>query len=137
MQTVQCRQCSADSAVQSYVAEFTSDTQHVTSVDNPVADALSQPPELEAAPASPVAAVPVTSGAVDFAAIATHQPLCPEAQKALASSSLLIKNMVVAGVPLLCYVSRGTACPVVPAVDRQAVFAAMHGIAHLGIRATR
>jgi hypothetical protein len=36
----QCRQLS-------YIAEFTSNIQHVAGVDNPVADALSRPPEPE------------------------------------------------------------------------------------------
>jgi hypothetical protein len=102
-----------------YIAEFTSDIQHVVGVDKPMADALSRPLELEAAPASSVEA---TSGAVDFAAVAAYQPLCPAMQNSLASSSLLIRKMVVAGVPLLCDVSWGTASPVVLAVDRWAVF---------------
>ncbi len=42
----------------SYIADFNSDIQHVAGVDNPVADALSRPPELVAAPVPTVAAVP-------------------------------------------------------------------------------
>jgi hypothetical protein len=95
----QCRQLS-------YIAEFTSDIQHVAGVDNPVADALSRPPEPVAVLVPAVAAVPATAGTVDFAAIAAHQPLCTETQRTLASSSLHIKKSVVAGVPLLCDVSR-------------------------------
>jgi hypothetical protein len=96
----QCRQLS-------FIAEFTSDIQHVAGVDNPVADALSCPTEPTAAQVPIVVAVLATADTVDFAAIAAHQPLCTETQKALASSSVLIKKSVVAGVPLLCDVSRG------------------------------
>ncbi len=41
-----------------------------------------------------------------------------------------------AGAHLLCDVSRGAKRPVVPLCDRRAVFRAIHGVAHPGIRAT-
>jgi transposase InsO family protein len=44
---------------------------------------------------------------------------------------------VVGGVELLCDVSRGEVRPLVLLVDRPAVFAAFHGLAHAGMRATK
>jgi hypothetical protein len=40
-------------------------------------------------------------------------------------------------VELLCDISRGGVRPLVPLVDRPTVFAAFHGLAHAGTRATK
>ncbi len=49
----------------------------------------------------------------------------------------MLKTVNVQGAHLLCDFSRGATRPVVPVQDRRAVFLAMHGVAHPGIRATR
>jgi len=56
----------------SYLAEFTSDTRHISGVDNVVADTLSRPPAGEI---NAVAATPVQ---VNSVAIAEAQRACPE-----------------------------------------------------------
>jgi transposase InsO family protein len=153
---MQCRQLS-------YVAEFTTDIRHVPGADNVVADTLSRPPSsassgpdssspttsagpdsslprASAGPdssASPVSAVAASSELLDYAAIARHQLLCPTVQKAQSSSSLRLVHVHVQGQQLLCDVSNGGRRPLIPEVDRKAVFAAFHGLAHPGIRATR
>ncbi len=84
-----------------------------------------------------VNAVRATPAAVDYAALPAHQAACPLTQRAASSTSLQIEKGVVGGVELLCDVSRGGARPLVLLVDRPAVFAAFHELAHAGTRATR
>ncbi len=78
-----------------------------------------------------------TTEAVDYAALAAHQAACPLTQRAASSTSLQIEKRVVGGVELLCNVSRGGVRPLVLLVDRAAVFAAFHELAHAGTRATK
>ncbi len=161
----QCRQLT-------YIAEFTSDIQHIAGTDNVVADTLSRPPGgatagsvSESPPRGPdcadrggkvktklstssgglrssvealpeVNAVRATTEAIDYAALAAHQAACPLTHRAASSTSLQIEKRVVGGVELLCDVSRGGVRPLVPLVDRAAVFAAFHELAHAGTRAT-
>jgi RNase H-like domain found in reverse transcriptase/Reverse transcriptase (RNA-dependent DNA polymerase) len=91
----------------SYVAEFTSDIQHIRGADNVVADALSRPPR----PTAPVAAV-VSAGHhvgrepdLDYAAIAERQQSCPEVQSLVNSSSLKVQSIAQNGRHILCDVS--------------------------------
>ncbi len=164
--TKQCRQLA-------YIAEFTSDIQHIAGSDNVVADTLSRPPSGAAAGSglesplrgtvradrgnkdkiklstssgglrSPVEALPevnavrATPAAVDYAALAAQQGACPLTQRAASSTSLQVEKRVVGSVELLCDVSRGGVRLLVPLVDRPAVFAAFHGLAHAGMRATK
>jgi RNase H-like domain found in reverse transcriptase len=115
----------------SYVAEFTSDIQHIKGVDNIVADTLSRPPP-------PTAAV-VSAGHhvgrepdLDYAAIAERQQGCPEVQSLVNSSSLRVQYISQNGRHILCDVSMGSARPLIPAVDRRPVFNSFHNIAHTG-----
>jgi transposase InsO family protein len=145
----QCRQLS-------YIAEFTSDIQHIKGTDNTVADTLSRPPDVrptgEAAgvkapsgspAATAVAGFPVVSSllllpaGVDYTSIAAHQQDYQVTKAALAASSLLLKTVNVAGADLLCDLSTGTPRPVNPMVDRRPVFEAFHSLAHPGIRASK
>jgi hypothetical protein len=154
----QCRQLA-------YIAKFTSDIQHIAGSDNVVADTLSRPPSSAAAGnvsesprgdkdkiklstssgglRTPVEALPevnavrATPAAVNYAALAAHQAACPLTQRAASSTSLQIEKRVVGGVELLCDVSRGGLRPLVPLVDRPAVLAAFHGLAHASMRATK
>ena len=130
----QCRQLS-------YVAEFTADIQHVPGTENVVADALSRPSASSSRPlADPpglIAGASPASGAVDWHAVALRQATCPSVQSASSSSSLQVEALLHDGVRLLCDVSTGNVRPLIPAVDRQAVFQSLHNIAHPGTRATR
>jgi hypothetical protein len=58
-------------------------------------------------------------------------------QLAKSSLSLLLQSVTVQGALLLFDVSRGVTRPVVPLCDRLAVFRAIHGVEHPGIRASR
>jgi transposase InsO family protein len=84
-----------------------------------------------------VNAVRATPAAVHYAALATHQAACPLTQRAASSTSLQIEKGVVGSMELLCDISRGGVRPLVPLVDRPAVFAAFHELAHAGTRATK
>jgi transposase InsO family protein len=134
----------------SYLAEYTDDIHHIAGEENIVADTLSRPPPSAAAgikepSGSPAAtwqrgkpesssasgnesavvfAVPATGQLIDFAAIAAHQQSCPATLQARGAS-------------LLCNTSNGSPRPLIPTVDRKAVFSAFHSLAHAGTRATR
>ncbi len=90
-----------------------------------------------AAGVSPVTAIPVSDGLLDYVSITANQQGCQETMSLAASSSLWIRPVLIGGVSLLCDWSSGTPRPLVPVPNRQAVFAAIHGLAHPGIRATR
>ncbi len=97
-------------------------------------------PESSPAPgneSAAVCAVPATGQLIDFAAIAEHQLSCPATLQASKSSSLQLQAVEVMGASLLCDTSTGSPRPLVPTVDRKAVFDAFHGLAHAGTRATR
>jgi len=118
----------------SYLAEFTSDVQHVAGKANVAADALSRPPE-----AASLAAVGELLAEVvtDLRGIAARQGECPSTQAAVQLPSLQVRAWEVQGVQLLCDSSTGRLRPLVPEVDRPHVFKAVHGVAHPGVRATR
>ncbi len=113
----------------SYVAEFTGDIRHVPGVENLVADALSRPPEVNTVAAS--------AAGLDYRAIAVRQKSCAVTMKTAAGSSLRVLPIQLDVVSLLCDISQGGPRPLIPVEDRRAVFAAFHGMAHLGARATR
>jgi Integrase core domain/Integrase zinc binding domain len=111
----------------SYIAEYTSDVRHVAGVDNVVADALSRPAAVIAAPA----ATPI-----DFSVLAHDQKGCADTQRLAREGSLQVKQVEVAGVQLLCDVSAAVLRPLVPVQQRRAMFEALHSLSHPGIRAT-
>jgi transposase InsO family protein len=84
-----------------------------------------------------VFAVPATGQLIDFAAIAAHQQSCPATLQASKSSSLRLQAVEVMGASLLCDTLTGSPRPLIPTVDRKAVFDAFHSLAHAGTRATR
>jgi transposase InsO family protein len=151
----------------SYLAEFTSDFRHVPGVDNVVADALSRPGDgggmdsstpgadltsvatcpgqLDFTRPGPQSSHPATAavcsldgvGGVDFAVMATEQLSCTDCKVMEQSAVLKLKFFKGIHYQLLCDYSTDSPQPLVPASQRKAVFAAMHGVAHPGVRATR
>jgi hypothetical protein len=111
----------------SFVAEYTSDVRHVPGKENVVADALSRPAAAIAAPAE---------GKVNFAELARQQQLCAETQELACSESLQVQRVSVQGHDILCDVSTSVLRPLVPKNLRKQVFLTVHGLAHLGTRAT-
>ena len=93
-----------------------------------VADALSRPA---------AAVAPVPRGQVDFAALTRAQESCKEVAAMHGNSSLVVEKVEVAGVALWCDISTAQLRPLVPDAHCQTVFAAVHGLAHPGIRATK
>jgi transposase InsO family protein len=154
----QCRQLD-------YISYYTSDIRHVAGVDNVVADTLLRPPAVsppqppsaavsvkapsgslaaarqggqsESSPPSIVNLVTAFKGTVDFVDIASNQLLCQSTLTAHRSTSLTLQPVVVGGVSVQCDTSAGTTRPLVPEANRHQVFAAVHGLAHPGTRATR
>ena len=112
-----------------YVAEFTTDLQHIQGVDNVVADALSRP------------SVNAIQQPIDFTKFAAAQTNCPEleALRTRPDTSLDFKSISLpfSPVPLLCDVSTGTPRPYVPEAFRRPVFDSLHSISHPGIKATQ
>ena len=112
----------------SFISEFTADLRHIAGKENVVADALSRPA---------AAVAPAPRGQVDFAALARAQENCQEVAAMRGNSSLVVEKVEVAGVSLWCDISTAQLRPLVPVSHRQTVFAAVHNLAHPGIRATK
>ncbi len=93
------------------------------------------PPSLPGVAASVADVQPATG--VSFHRMAANQVSCPSTLQATKSSSLSARTVQVEGASLLCDVARGITRPLVPLVDRPAVFYAIHNVAHPGICATR
>jgi hypothetical protein len=74
---------------------------------------------------------------VSFHKMAANQASCPSTLQAAKSSSLSVRTVQVGGASLLCDVACGITRPLVPLVDRPAVFYAIHNVAHPGIHATK
>ena len=88
----------------SFIAEYTSDIRHIAGKANVVADALSRPAAVVAAPAT---------RRVDYTAMATEQGTCAEILALRENHSLDIQELVVNGVQLWCDVSTGVLRPLV------------------------
>jgi transposase InsO family protein len=80
---------------------------------------------------------PACAAEINFSAMAAEQPHCGDTQATKRSTSLQVVSQQVASVSMWCDISTGKARPLVPACHRQQVFAALHGVAHPGIRASR
>ncbi len=126
------------------VAEYTSDVRHIAGTSNVVADTLSRPPTAvtgvaacQGGKAEPGTVASVTAHAPLEGLCYMAQGCCPAVTKAVSSPSLRIKRVNIAGAEVICDASSGAARPVVPAAFQRTVFAAVHGLAHPGIRATR
>jgi len=127
----------------SYIAEYTNIFRHVPGKENVVADWLSRPPGAVSAVAEAdgtagACSTPSSSpGIIDFAAIAAAQRGCADLAKLQGHTDLHVRLVDVEGHRLLCDDSTGVLRPLVPLVHRRLLFAAIHNIAHPGVRATR
>jgi hypothetical protein len=151
----------------SYVAEYTSDICHIAGAAKVVADTLSRPPRPITTERPPSAAACVkepsrsqvaalqggmsnsstpslpgvadvqTAVGISYHKMAANQANCPSTMQATKSSSLTVRSVQLEGASLLCDVARGITRPLMPLVDRPAVFQAIHSVAHPGICATR
>ena len=114
-----------------YISQFTTNIQHVSGTDNPVADALSRVGVNALSSQAPV---------VDFKVMAAAQQEDPEIQLfTTPGSSLSLQPMPVptSDVTVLCDVSTGTPRPYVPSKFRQIIFDCLHSLSHPGVRATQ
>lgn len=123
-----------------FLAEFTTDFQHVPGANNLVADLLSRP--LETSINATSAIVPGSAPAVvDFVKLADAQSQSTEltSLREATDSSLIWKevSLPTSAVPIVCDVSTGSPRPYVPEEFRKTVFQSLHDIAHPGIRATQ
>ena len=115
-----------------FISQYTTDLRHVKGRDNVVADTLSRPN---------VSALH-TDTRIDFALLAEAQKSDPELQALLKSetkTSMVLRNVprLTEGGSIVCDVSHGLTRPFVPKVHRRAVFNAIHGLSHPGVRATQ
>jgi hypothetical protein len=69
--------------------------------------------------------------------MAANQASCPSTLQVAKSSSLTVRVVQAGGASLLCDMARGITWPLVPPVDRLAIFHAIHSVAHSGICATK
>jgi hypothetical protein len=120
-----------------YIAEFTSDIQHISGKDNLVADTLSRTATESAQCTAVVLAVATSTVVLNYTAIATSQADCPLVQQAMDSSALRVRPVMLGGIALLCDVSTGACCPLIPDQHRHQVFTAFHHLAHPGAQVTR
>ena len=122
----------------SAISEFSTDIQHISGKDNPVADALSRTTvEHDSSDDFGLSAI---SEGIDYEAMATAQLNDEEVQSLRTSeTSLQLKDISYGtnGTTVLCDISTGRARPVVPKSWQRKMFDAIHGLSHPGIRATR
>jgi hypothetical protein len=131
-----------------YVSEFSTDIRHTPGLRNVVADALSRPPTslpvltpvpvgnlstAAKAPEPPASCQPPT---IDYAAMAAAQPTGADCSKMCDSRSLFITTRKVEGIEFFGDISTGTFRPLVPPAFRKSSAAALHGVAHPGVKAT-
>ena len=78
----------------------------------------------------------LTAG-VDISVLSAAQGSCPEVATMASKASLRVSSSTFQGYQLLCDFSTGAPRPLLPPPFRYAAFAAVHTLAHPGIRATK
>ena len=140
-----------------YVAEYTSDIQHVSGETNIVADTLSRPPEAvpdiadrasvppvrstmsggNAGASTTAAVTPATKAPpVNWAELAAAQSTWEGLEALRANSSLNMIQVEVEKEKLWCDTSNGIFRPVIPPQYRKQILEHIHGLTHPGVRAT-
>ena len=128
-----------------YISVFTGDIVHIPGAENAVADALSRPfsPASASAPISPpqpilsIINLEFSTPGFDFSTLPASQATCPSIKTMLSSPSLSIVSVPFSQSSVLCNMSSGSPCPLVPEVLRKQLFLSLHGISHPGVRASR
>lgn len=114
-----------------YISEYTSDIQHVSGLDNPVADALSRVETISC------------PTVIDYEELATAQrsddQITHYMQNVGSSSTVQLKQIHLPNIskPVYCDTANGSIRPYVPPAFRKAAYESVHNISHPGIRTTR
>ena len=114
-----------------FISQFTTNIQHISGSENPVADALSRVGVNTLTTQSPV---------IDFTEMAAVQKEDPEIKQFQGpDSSLSLKALPVptSEATILCDVSTGTPRPYVPPKFRRLIFDSLHSLSHPGVKATQ
>jgi hypothetical protein len=90
-----------------------------------------------AAATSPQASMPASQPPIDIRDIAASQSSCQDCLTAESSKVLKVVKVSLENQQVLVDISSEVMRPLVPAQFRRAIFAAVHGMAHPGIRATK
>ena len=100
---------------------------------------MQQPASLQSTPSlvSAQPSPPFLDSGVDIVALAASQRQCPAVKTLESSSSLRVSPAEFGGNVLLCDFSTGWPRPLLPPAFRAVAFAATHGLAHPGVRATK
>lgn len=108
-----------------FIAEFTTDIQHIQGKFNVVADALSR---IHA----------VTLPTIDYRLLAADQRASEEvAAYKSANTELIFENITFHGVDIICDTSTGKPRPLVPKEWRRHIFDVFHSLSHTGVRPTQ
>ena len=109
----------------SFIAEFSTDVQHIEGKKNVVADTLSR-----------LSAVALPT--IDYHQLAKDQAASEEviAFKTASTTSLHLVDVPFGNATVLCDISMGTARPIVPPAWTKRVFEATHELSHPGVKPT-
>ena len=114
-----------------FISQFTTNIQHVSGINNPVADALSR---------VGINAVIAPPPLIDFAELAAAQEDDPEIRQFQSpDSSLSLKALPIptSEGTILCDMSTGQPRPYVPPRFRRSIFNSLHSLSHPGVKATQ
>ena len=107
------------------ISEYTTNLQHISGIDNIVADTLSRP------------AISLTQLSIDYPAMCREQAIDEELHALkTAITDLKLQELPIGDVELVCDISQGTHRPWVPRSMRYKVFQTVHELSHPGINAT-
>ena len=110
----------------SFIAEFSTDVQHISGKTNVVADALSRSPPIFA----------ILSPDMDYKQLAIDQCESEEIKTYKTSTSLQLKDVSSDNYTVLCDMSTGVPRPVIPQNWTRRVFELCHNLSHAGFRPT-
>lgn len=110
-----------------YIAQFSTDINHIAGKENIVADSLSRIEEIS------------TKG-IDYSKLCQQQQQDIEIKELINKDgpySIKLLNFPLGNYQIYCDVSQGTIRPYIPSTFRKDVFNAVHNLSHGGIRTTR
>ena len=110
------------------ISQFTTNIQHISGIENPVANAL---------PRTGVHALTTRPPVIDFVEITAAQKEDPEIKQFQGpNSSLSLKELPIPASDATI-LSTGTPRPYVPSQFRQLIFNSLHSLSHPGVKATQ